>query len=312
MPVWLAVEERLARMPSAHPARLKFLDRVNYFGQVGEFDVQGRVLIPAAAARRRRHDRRRRRARARSSYLEVWNHERFAGQAPARAVHRRRRAGARGVRDLRWVHEPVLVAEVVALLRPRPDGVYVDCTVGLGGHAAALLEAGAGRLIGIDRDAAALALARDRRSRERRSRVELVHADYRDLARGARRRAASSAVAGIVADLGVSSMQLDDAARGFSFRLSGPLDMRMDRSSGPTAAELIASADETTLADVIWRFGEERHVAADRARDRARARSPAADGRRERWRRSSRRGRRTGHGSGSTRRRARFRRCGSG
>jgi 16S rRNA (cytosine1402-N4)-methyltransferase len=169
------------------------------------------------------------------------------------------------------VHEPVLVDEVVGFLRPRPDGIYVDATVGLGGHAAAVLAAGAGRLIGIDRDAEALAIAR-RRLESAAARVELVHADYRDLTRVLSARGIDR-VAGIVADLGVSSMQLDDAARGFSFRLGGPLDMRMDRSTGPTAAELIATVEEKTLADVIWRFGEERHSrriarAIVRARDR--------------------------------------------
>jgi 16S rRNA (cytosine1402-N4)-methyltransferase len=169
------------------------------------------------------------------------------------------------------VHEPVLVDEVVGFLRPRPEGIYVDATVGLGGHAAAVLAAGAGRLIGIDRDAEALAIAR-RQLESAAARVELVHADYRDLTRVLSARGIDR-VAGMVADLGVSSMQLDEAARGFSFRLGGPLDMRMDRSTGPTAAELIATVEEKTLADVIWRFGEERHSrriarAIVRARDR--------------------------------------------
>jgi 16S rRNA (cytosine1402-N4)-methyltransferase len=168
-------------------------------------------------------------------------------------------------------HEPVLVEEVVSFLRPRPDGIYVDATVGLGGHSAALVAAGAGRLIGIDRDADALAIARTQLE-SAAARVELVHADYRDLTRVLSARGIDR-VAGIVADLGVSSMQLDEASRGFSFRLGGPLDMRMDRSAGPTAAEVIATADEKTLADVIWRFGEERHSrriarAIVRARDR--------------------------------------------
>lgn len=169
------------------------------------------------------------------------------------------------------MHEPVLVDEVVGFLRPRPEGIYVDATVGLGGHAAAVLAAGAGRLIGIDRDAEALAIAR-RQLESAAARVELVHADYRDLTRVLSARGIDR-VAGMVADLGVSSMQLDEAARGFSFRLGGPLDMRMDRSTGPTAAELIATVEEKTLADVIWRFGEERHSrriarAIVRARDR--------------------------------------------
>jgi 16S rRNA (cytosine1402-N4)-methyltransferase len=164
-----------------------------------------------------------------------------------------------------------LVSEVVSFLRPRADGVYVDGTVGLGGHASALLGAGAGRLIGIDRDEAALAQAAPVLA-EAGTRVDLVHADYRDLPRVLADRGLER-VAGIVVDLGVSSLQLDDATRGFSFRQSGPLDMRMDRSSGHTAAEMIASAEEATLADVIWRFGEERHARRiARAIVRARAR----------------------------------------
>ena len=153
-------------------------------------------------------------------------------------------------------HAPVLVAEVVQGLAPTADGVYVDCTLGLGGHTAALLEAGAGRVIGIDRDAHAIEIARQRLEAYG-DRVEFVHADYRDLARLVRDRGVER-VTGVIADLGVSSMQLDEASRGFSFRLSGPLDMRMDPSQGPSLAERLASVDESGLADVIWRFGEER------------------------------------------------------
>src|SRR5262249_8925700 len=104
-----------------------------------------------------------------------------------------------------------------------------------------------------------------------------VHADYRDLPRVLASQGVDR-VSGIVVDLGVSSLQLDDASRGFSFRASGPLDMRMDRTSGPTAAELIATADERTLADVIWRFGEERHSRRiARAMVRARDRQPIVE-----------------------------------
>ena len=153
-------------------------------------------------------------------------------------------------------HAPVLVAEVVAALAPRADGAYVDCTLGLGGHTAALLAAGAGRVIGIDRDEQAIAIARGRLGSDV-DRVEFVHADYRELPRVLRERGLER-VSGVMADLGVSSMQLDDASRGFSFRMSGPLDMRMDPSRGPSLAERLAGIDETTLADVIFRFGDER------------------------------------------------------
>jgi 16S rRNA (cytosine1402-N4)-methyltransferase len=143
------------------------------------------------------------------------------------------------------------------MLLPRPDGVYVDCTVGLGGHAAALLAAGAGRVIGLDRDAGALEQTRLRLAAD--PRLELVHADYRDLGSVLEARALG-AVDGILADLGVSSWQLDDASRGFSFRNAGPLDMRMDRSRGQTLGEWLAAVDEPALAGVIREFGEERHA----------------------------------------------------
>ncbi len=154
-------------------------------------------------------------------------------------------------------HVPVLVAEVVAALRPEQGGVFVDCTLGLGGHTRALLEAGAGRVIGIDRDLSALAVARMQLG-ELAGQVEMVHADYRRLgdvlsSRGIER------VQGVLADLGVSSMQLDAEGRGFSFRRDEPLDMRMDQTGGATAADLVNTLDEQALADLIFRFGEERY-----------------------------------------------------
>jgi 16S rRNA (cytosine1402-N4)-methyltransferase len=151
-----------------------------------------------------------------------------------------------------------MVAEVLAHLDPSRGGLFVDCTVGLGGHTRALLDAGASRVIGIDRDAAALAVARESLSAYA-GRVELAHADYRALTQLLDARGVSL-VDGLVADLGVSSMQLDAPDRGFSFRRDEPLDMRMDTSSGATAAEMIAAADEQALADVIYEFGEERHA----------------------------------------------------
>ena len=156
------------------------------------------------------------------------------------------------------MHEPVMVAEVLEHLEPSRGGVFIDCTVGLGGHARAMLEGGASKLIGVDRDPAALERARAALS-EFGDRVELVHGDYRGIdemldARGI------TAVDGVLADLGVSSMQLDAPGRGFSFRRDEPLDMRMDTTAGPTAAEAIRDADERTLADVIYEFGEERHA----------------------------------------------------
>jgi 16S rRNA (cytosine1402-N4)-methyltransferase len=153
-------------------------------------------------------------------------------------------------------HAPVLLAETLALLDPSRGGLFVDCTVGLGGHARAALEAGASRLIGLDRDPAALRIAREALA-PWGDRVELVHSDYRDL-RAVLAARSIDAVDGALADLGVSSMQFDAAGRGFSFRRDEPLDMRMDQTQGPTAADLLADAGEEDLANVIYEYGEER------------------------------------------------------
>jgi 16S rRNA (cytosine1402-N4)-methyltransferase len=143
------------------------------------------------------------------------------------------------------------------MLAAERGGTFVDCTVGLGGHAAALLAAGATRVIGIDRDPAALELSRLALA-DFGERVTLVHADYRELPALLHAQGVTS-VTGILADLGVSSLQLDAEGRGFSFRRDEPLDMRMDTTRGETAAELLARVEETALADVIYQFGEERH-----------------------------------------------------
>ena len=150
-----------------------------------------------------------------------------------------------------------MTAETVALLAPSRGGLFVDCTVGLGGHARALLEAGASRVLGLDRDPEALKIARVRLE-EFGDRVELVHADYRQLGRVLDDRGVAG-VAGTLADLGVSSMQLDAEGRGFSFRRDEPLDMRMDQSQGPTAAELLDQTGEEELANLIFEYGEERY-----------------------------------------------------
>ena len=170
-------------------------------------------------------------------------------------------------------HEPVMVAEVLDVLAPSRGGLFVDCTVGLGGHSRALLEAGADRVLGLDRDPSALAIARQTLSAFG-ERVELVHADYRELDRVLGERGIDG-VSGTLADLGVSSMQLDEEGRGFSFRRDEPLDMRMDRTQGPSAADLLRDAAEGELADVIYQFGEERHSRrVARAIVRARAETP--------------------------------------
>ena len=154
------------------------------------------------------------------------------------------------------VHEPVMVAETVDLLAPARGGLFVDCTIGLGGHARAILEAGATRVLGLDRDPEALRTAQARLA-EFGDRVELVHSDYRDLGRVLDERQIAG-VDGALADLGVSSLQLDAEGRGFSFRRDEPLDMRMDQSQGPTAADLLRDVEEEELANVIFQHGEER------------------------------------------------------
>jgi 16S rRNA (cytosine1402-N4)-methyltransferase len=154
-------------------------------------------------------------------------------------------------------HEPVMVPEVIEMLGPARGGVFVDCTIGLGGHTRALLEAGATRVVGLDRDTAALQIARDSLA-QFGERVEFVHADYRELGRVLDERAIAG-MSGALADLGVSSMQLDAEGRGFSFRRDEALDMRMDQSQGPSAADLLRDVEEGQLADVIFQYGEERH-----------------------------------------------------
>ena len=153
-------------------------------------------------------------------------------------------------------HVPVMTAEVLQHLRPEQGGLFVDCTVGLGGHSRALLEAGATRVIGLDRDPDALALARETLT-PWGDRVELVHADYRAIDEVLDRRQIAQ-IDGALADLGVSSLQFDAPGRGFSFQRDEPLDMRMDRSSGDTAADLVARSTERDLADAIFQYGEER------------------------------------------------------
>ncbi|MFW6198068.1 MAG: 16S rRNA (cytosine(1402)-N(4))-methyltransferase RsmH, partial [Myxococcota bacterium] len=155
-------------------------------------------------------------------------------------------------------HAPVLLRETLEALAPRSAGAYADATVGGGGHAEAILEASApdGQLIGLDRDPAALEAARVRLVRFG-SRAQLFHAPFAELAH-VLCEAGVGRVHGLVADLGVSSPQLERAERGFSFARPGPLDMRMDPTAGETAAELVARLPEVELADVIYRLGEER------------------------------------------------------
>jgi len=172
-------------------------------------------------------------------------------------------------------HHPVMVERVAELLRPHPGGVYLDATLGLGGHAERLLEASApdGRVIGIDRDRAALALARERLAGAG-ERLVAVAASFADLAEVAA-RAGVDAVDGVLYDLGVSSLQLDEPARGFSYRADAPLDMRMDPTGGITAADVLNTYPRAELARILREYGEERHAGRiARFIDEARHRRP--------------------------------------
>jgi len=152
------------------------------------------------------------------------------------------------------LHEPALLRESVELLAVRPGGFWVDGTVGAGGHAAEILRRSApdGRLLATDRDADALAAAAETLA-PYGARARLRQADFRELP-----ELLEEAPDGILLDLGVSSMQLDRAERGFSLRSDGPLDMRMDPRYGPTAADVVNRLPEAELADIIHRYGEER------------------------------------------------------
>lgn len=154
-------------------------------------------------------------------------------------------------------HRPVMPDQVLAALAPRPGGILLDGTVGLGGHAEAWLEASApdGRVIGCDRDASALARATERLARFG-ERVQLEHADFRDAA-ALLDRLGIGPVDAILLDLGLGSHQMDDPTRGFSFRFDGPLDMRFDRDTpAPTAAELLARTPEQRLVEIFRDYGE--------------------------------------------------------
>jgi 16S rRNA (cytosine1402-N4)-methyltransferase len=158
------------------------------------------------------------------------------------------------------LHRPVLLRESLEFLKVQPDGNYIDATLGAGGHAEAILKVlqqGKGKLLGIDRDPAALAAARERLRRFEEqlivqqgnfAEIDVLHAS-----------SGLPPADGLLADLGVSSLQLDDPRRGFSFSLPGPLDMRMDPAIEVSAREIVNLTSERDLADLIFKLGEERH-----------------------------------------------------
>lgn len=155
-------------------------------------------------------------------------------------------------------HLPVLLVETMRALSISKDGVYVDATFGRGGHCRAMLEAlsDRGRVIALDRDPQAIAAAENLRIAE--TRLQVFQARFAELDSVIAGLGLNGAIQGVLMDVGVSSPQLDDPERGFSFRHAGPLDMRMDPSQGVDAAQWLNSADEEVIANVIWRYGEER------------------------------------------------------
>ena len=171
-------------------------------------------------------------------------------------------------------HVPVLLEEVLDALAVRADGVYLDATFGRGGHAEAILArlGDRGRLLAVDRDPQAVQAARDRFAHD--ARLTTMHGAFSTLADLIEREGVAGRLDGALFDLGVSSPQLDDPARGFSFRFDAPLDMRMDTTRGETAAQWLARAEEEEIARVIFEYGEERFsrriaraIVAERARE---------------------------------------------
>ncbi|MFA5164686.1 MAG: 16S rRNA (cytosine(1402)-N(4))-methyltransferase RsmH [Candidatus Omnitrophota bacterium] len=173
------------------------------------------------------------------------------------------------------IHKPVLLKEVLEALEPAPGKTIVDCTVGLGGHAEAIVAAisPGGRLVGIDRDAQALEIAKERLGRPG-ERVDLIKGRFDELD-AIFEKAGIKGADGFLFDLGVSSMQFDEAARGFSFRADAPLDMRMDTAAAKDAAEVVNTASEAELDRILDEYGEERfhrRIAAAIVEERKKAR----------------------------------------
>jgi 16S rRNA (cytosine1402-N4)-methyltransferase len=164
--------------------------------------------------------------------------------------------GGREASHLSPNHVPVLLKEAIDFLNVRRGGTYIDATVGLGGHSYEIAKrlGALGHLIGLDKDPAALERAREKLAGEDFPKVTLLHCSFAEVGKRFGRNFAD----GLLADIGVSSLQLDDAARGFSFQADGPLDMRMDPHSERTAEQVVNHLDERELADVIYEFGEER------------------------------------------------------
>ncbi|MDY4709084.1 MAG: 16S rRNA (cytosine(1402)-N(4))-methyltransferase RsmH [Eubacteriales bacterium] len=170
-------------------------------------------------------------------------------------------------------HTPVLLSECIEGLNVRPDGIYVDCTLGGGGHSGEILKRlGSGKLIVIDKDADAIEFASER-LKAYKDKVTFVHDDFKNI-KNILDGLNISGIDGVLADLGVSSYQIDNAERGFSYMQDAPLDMRMDRSNDFSAYDVVNSYDEKKLADVIFAYGDERfakNIAKNIVKERAKS-----------------------------------------
>jgi 16S rRNA (cytosine1402-N4)-methyltransferase len=155
-----------------------------------------------------------------------------------------------------YTHKPVLLEEVIKYLTPKDGEVFIDCTFGAGGYSRGILEAAKCKVLGLDRDHNVKPIA-EKLSQEFGERFAFAHSDFANISSQARTHSLER-IDGIVFDVGVSSMQIDDWSRGFSFMHNGPLDMRMDQSSGVTAADIVNTYSEKEIADLLFYYGDER------------------------------------------------------
>jgi len=254
LPIWQEIEERTAKLPSLNPTKKKFLDRTNYYGQVTSVDKSGRVLISAAIARISSDDGRSRCPRY-LDHLDVWNHKRFLGRirnmSSPRTIGNVEQIGNLMKSDLMLLHTPVLLAGSHSVSKPGPAAGSSTATVGA--------EATAGQFSSErrPRENCWLSIKTNRLSRKQKdelasfgSRVVFVHSNFREVALVAAEHGFSECD-GVLADIGISSMMVDDPSRGFSFMREGPLDMRMDRTQPLTAVEVVNTYSEKILQTSI-------------------------------------------------------------
>ncbi len=251
------IDQLLASLPPFSPTRDAFATALLGTSEILRMDSEGRVMLDdrLKASLGLEHEAV---FVGQGHKFQIWEPSRFAAHLEAaRARVRRLRAGEgreAGAVTEALRHVPVLLAEVLEALAPRPGGLIIDGTFGAGGYTRALLDRGA-EVIALDRDPSAVRAGAGLAA-ESDGRLRLVEARFGELDPVAR-DLGLDAVDGVVLDIGVSSMQLDEAERGFSLRFDAPLDMRME-GKGPSAADILRDADEETIADILFHFGEER------------------------------------------------------